>query len=72
MIVGSPDKAVVEKDFSVERPMWFFSVYAHGKEQQNLIKGTDWSPEEARWSYESAKRTMGNIQPYVNMNVLMM
>jgi hypothetical protein len=45
--------------------MWYFSVYAHGKEQENLIKGTDWSPEEARWAYECARRMNGNIDTYV-------
>ncbi|KAJ3088910.1 hypothetical protein HK102_007655 [Quaeritorhiza haematococci] len=60
-----PDQKLVQKDMQQERPLWRFSVYSHGKEEPNLIIGTDWSQEESRWTFESQRRTTGNIQPYL-------
>ncbi|KAJ3288273.1 hypothetical protein HK104_008256 [Borealophlyctis nickersoniae] len=65
------NRDVISKDFKEERPVWRLSCYAPGKDSQNLIAGTDMSPEEVRWEMlQEMKQTGGTAQTTQKMQQL--
>lgn len=55
------------RDFQAERPMWPYSCYGHGKEEPCMLRGTDWSPEEAQVAFMLERTQTGNIHNYVRL-----
>ncbi|CAG8793561.1 13787_t:CDS:2, partial [Gigaspora rosea] len=60
------DERSVRTDLTKDRPIYRYSVYGPGKEEPNLIDGTDYSPEELRLQYYIIMGTVGNDLSYQN------
>ncbi|CAG8615077.1 3568_t:CDS:2, partial [Dentiscutata heterogama] len=59
------DERSVRTDLTKDRPIYRYSVYGPGKEEPNLVDGTDYSPEELRLQYYIIMGTVGNDIQYV-------
>ncbi|CAG8715452.1 8520_t:CDS:2, partial [Dentiscutata erythropus] len=60
------DERSVRTDLTKDRPIFRYSVYGPGKEEPNLVDGTDYSPEELRLQYYVIMGTVGNDIQYQN------
>ncbi|CAG8474473.1 8200_t:CDS:2 [Ambispora leptoticha] len=58
------DEKAVRDDLNKERPQYPYSVFAPGKEEPNLIEGTDFSPEELRLEFYKLRNIIGGEMQY--------
>ncbi|CAG8521070.1 4014_t:CDS:2 [Ambispora gerdemannii] len=58
------EEKTVRLDLSKDRPQYPYSVFAPGKEEPNLIEGTDFSPEELRLEFYNLRNIPGGEIQY--------